>query len=164
MRARAMRSLLAGAPALGAAGFLVSAVDGAAAQSATRLIDRTLTCTTRTRGGVRVIFVRAQSAFGGGATLEWLASADVSTAGQPLPFKPNYRPSLAGVNAGWPPPAPLKSGGLGFESRRCTTSKARVALSSRGLTGGPAAQLGDEYTCIAEGRIDRGQIVVATTS
>lgn len=188
-----MRSLLAGAVALGAAAFLAYAVDGAASPSATRLVDRTLACTTGYHGGARVIFVRAQSAFGEGATLEWLAGAYVSTAGQPLPTKPNYRPTLAGVNAGWPPPPPLTSGGLGFENQRCVPSKARVALSSRGLTGGPAGQLGDEYTCIvpktvvvrvrarfrepvtlrltnrqrfysAAGRIERGQIAVATAA
>ncbi|MGH3126475.1 MAG: hypothetical protein ACRDPX_01010, partial [Gaiellaceae bacterium] len=78
-----MRSLLAGAVALGAAAFLAYAVDGAASPSATRLVDRTLACTTGYHGGARVIFVRAQSAFGEGATLEWLAGAYVSTAGQP---------------------------------------------------------------------------------
>ena len=96
-----------------------------------------------------MIFVRAQAAYGDGARLEWLAGAYVSTPGQPLPYKPDYRPTLAGVNAGWPPPPALKSGGgLGFENRRCVPSKARLALSRRGLAGGPASQLGDEYTCI----------------
>ena len=185
-----MRSLVAGA--LGAAAFLAYAAD-AASPSVTRLVDRSLTCTTGYHGGARAIFVRAQSAFGEGATLEWLANADVSTAGQPVPSKPNYRPTLAGVSAGWPPPPPLTSGGLGFENRRCVPSNARVALSSRGLTGGPAAQLGDEHTCIvprtvlariwarfreppalrptnrqrffsALGRIERGQIAVTTTA
>lgn len=187
-----MRSLAAGALALGAAAFLAYAA-GAAPPSVTRLVDRSLTCTTGYHGGARVIFVRAQSAFGEGAALEWLASADVSTAGQPVPSKPNYRPTLAGVSAGWPPPPPLSSGGLGFENRRCVPSKSRIALSSRGLTGGPAAQLGDEYTCIvprtvlvrirarfrepaalrstnrqrffsALGRVERGQIAVTTTA
>ena len=187
-----MRSVVAGAFALVAAAVLAYAAD-AASPSVTRLVDRSLTCTTGFHGGARVIFVRAQSAFGEGTTLEWLASADVSTAGQPVPSKPNYRPTLAGVSAGWPPPPPLPSGGLGFENRRCVRSKAHVALSGRGLRGGPAAQLGDEYTCIvpktvlvrirarfrqpaalrstnrqrffsALGRIERGQIAVAPTA
>ena len=132
---------------LGAA--VLAVATGQAAPSAVKLVDRTLTCTAGFQGGARVVFVRAQAAYGAGDRLEWLAGAYVSTPGQPLPYKPDYRPTLAGVNAGWPPPPELKSGGgLGFENRRCVASKARVALSRRGLAGGPASQLGDEYTCI----------------
>lgn len=188
-----MKRLLAGTVALGAAAILGCAVDGAASSSATRPVDRTLTCTVGYQGGARVIFVRAQSAFGQGPRLDWLAGAYVSTAGQPVPSRRDYQPTLAGVNAGWPPPPALKSGGLGFENRRCVPSKARVALSRQGLTGGLAADLGDEYTCVvpktvvvrvrarfrepvalklsnrqrlysAEGRIERGQIAVSTTA
>ena len=126
-----------------------------------------------------------------GSTLEWLAQATVSTQGQPVPSKPDYRPTLAGVTAGWPPPKPLTSGGLAFAGRRCTTTRARVSFSRRDLTGGLAGQLGDELQCIvprsllvrvravfrepvdlklvqgsyaAIGRIAQGQVAVHTTA
>lgn len=167
-----------------------SASASEAKQTAVRVVDRTLACTSGAQGGARVIFLRAQSAYGQGGTLEWLAQATVATPGQPIPSKPDYRPTLAGVTAGWPPPKPLTSGGLGFEGRRCTASRARVLFSQQGLTGGPAAQLGDELQCIvprsllvriravfrepvelevvhrsysAVGRIEQGQLAVRTT-
>ena len=176
-------------PLAAAAAFAMLAAGGDAATSSTKLVDRTLQCTTGLHGGARVIYLRAQSAYGEGEKLEWLAQATVSAAGQPLPFKPNYRPTLAGITAGWPPPPPLPSGGIGFHGTRCTAGQGRVSLSSRGLTGGAASQLGDEYTCIvpktmlirirasfrapielerlqgyyaANGRVQRGQIAVAT--
>jgi hypothetical protein len=168
----------------------ISASRATAAPAAVRIIDRTLACTSGAQGGARVIFLRAQSAYGQGGTLEWLAQATVSTPGQPIPSKPGYRPTLAGATAGWPPPKPLTSGGLGFEGRRCKTTRTRVAFSRQGLTGGRAAQLGDELQCVvpksllvrvravfrepvdlavvnrsysAVGRIEQGQVAVRTT-
>ena len=183
------RSILTAALlAVAALGGSVSASE--ATPAAVLVVDRTLACTTGAQGGARVIFLRAQSAFGQGATLEWLAQATVATPGQPIPSKPDYRPTLAGVTAGWPPPKPLTSGGLGYEGRRCKATRARVALSRQGLTGGRAAQLGDEVQCIAPksllirvravfrepvelevvhrsysavGRIEQGQVAVHTT-
>jgi hypothetical protein len=167
-----------------------TSISASRATAAVRIVDRTLACTTGAQGGARVIFLRAQSAYGQGATLEWLAQATVATSGQPIPSKPDYRPTLAGVTAGWPPPKPFTSGGLGYEGRRCTAARARVAFSTQGLTGGRAAQLGDEVQCVvpksvlirvravfrepvelevvrrsysAVGRIEQGQVAVRTT-
>ena len=136
-----------------------------------------------------MIYVRAQSAFGQGKNLEWLAQATVAAVGQPVPSKPNYRPTLAGMTAGWPAPPPLTSGGVGFSSRLCTTTRSKVAFARSGLVGGVASQLGDEFSCVvprsmlvrvravfreptelehdrsypsANGRIVRGQIAVTT--
>jgi hypothetical protein len=189
MRPRAVRrtvGLLATA-ALAAVALVVQPVG--ASTSVSKLVDRTVTCTTGIQGGARVIYLRAQAAFGEGQKLEWLAQATVSAAGQPVPSRPNYRPTLAGMTAGWPAPPPLTSGGVGFHGARCVATRSRVALSSRGLVGGPASQLGDEYTCVgprsmlvriraafrspvelklrrgyysADGRVTRGQIAVAT--
>ena len=183
------RSILTAALlAVAALGCSVSASE--ATPAAVRVVDRTLACTTGAQSGARVIFLRAQSAYGQGATLEWLAQATVATPGQPIPSKPDYRPTLAGVTAGWPPPKPFTSGGLGYEGRRCKATRARVALSRQRLTGGRAAQLGDEVQCIvpksllirvravfrepvelevvsrsysAVGRIEQGQVAVRTT-
>lgn len=174
-----------------AGAVLVSSVatGGVATPGAARIVDRTLACTTGVQGGARVIFLRAQSAFGQGKNLEWLAQTTVAAVGQPVPSKPNYRPTLAGMTAGWPPPPPLTSGGVGFNNRLCKPSRTRVDLSRRGLGGGIASQLGDELSCVvpksmlvriravfreptgldrdrsyssANGRIVRGQIAVTT--
>ena len=126
-----------------------SASGGTAAASAVRIVDRTLACTTGVQGGARVIYVRAQSAFGGqGKNLEWLAQTTVAAVGQPVPSKPNYRPTLAGMTAGWPAPPPLTSGGVGFSSRLCKTTRSKVAFVRSGLVGGVASQLGDEFSCV----------------
>lgn len=162
---------------------------GVAAPGAVRLVDRTLVCTTGVQGGARVIYLRAQSAFGQGKNLEWLAQTTVAAAGQPVPSKPNYRPTLAGMTAGWPSATPLTSGGIGFHNRLCKPSRSKVAFARSGLVGGVASQLGDDYQCVvsrsmlirirvvfrepielerdrsfssANGRVMRGQIVVTT--
>jgi hypothetical protein len=123
------------------------------APAATKVVDRTLVCTTGYHGGANVIYLRAQTAYGQGDRLDWLTGVYVSTAGQPVPSRPNYQPSLAGVNAGWPPPPMVKSGGLGYNEQRCTPTKTRVELGRRGLVGGPADTFGDDYSCIAPRRI-----------
>lgn len=180
---------MSGALVAGAALVSSAAVGGVAASDAARVVDRTLACTTGVQGGARVIFLRAQSAFGQGKNLEWLAQTTVAAAGQPVPSKPNYRPTLAGMTAGWPPAPPLTSGGIGFHNRLCKATRSKVAFVRRGLVGGVASQLGDEYTCVvprsmlvriravfreptelerdrsfyaANGRVLRGQIAVTT--
>ncbi len=186
------RSLVMLAAVAALAGFLSLTVQSTAGAEATktRIVDKTLVCSTGEHGGARVMYLSARSAYGAGDRLEWLGQATVATAGQPLPYKPYYRPALAGVTAGWPPPRPLTSGGLGFENKLCSATRRSVPLSRRGLVGGAASQLGDEYTCrvqrvllvrvraafrepidlravdkrtfAANGRIERGQIAVRT--
>jgi len=174
---------------VGATLVAAAASGGAAAPGAVRFVDRTLTCTTGIQGGTRVIFLRAQSAYGTGKRLEWLAQTTVAAVGQPVPSKPNYRPTLAGMTAGWPPTPPVTSGGIGFHNRLCKATRSKVGFARRGLVGGVASQLGDEYVCVvprsmlvrirvtfrepteldlgrsftsANGRVVRGQIAVAT--
>jgi hypothetical protein len=160
------------------------------AATTSRIVDRTLACTVAFSNGARTIDANVRSAYRSGSTMEWLAQATVTTAGNPLPKK-NYEPTLAGLTAGWPPPPPLESGGLGFASTRCSTTRSRVPVSSAGLTGGSASVFGDEVRCRtpktilvrvratfsapatlepskdgtfvgASGRIVRGQVVVRT--
>lgn len=100
-----------------------------------------------------MIYLRAQTAYGKGSRLEWLTGVYVSTAGQPVPTRPNYQPSLAGVNAGWPPPPMVKSGGLRYNEQRCAPSRSRVDLPQRGLTGGPADTFGDDYAYVVPRRL-----------
>ena len=182
-------TILAGGFVAGAALVSAAASGGVAAPGAVRVVDRSLTCTTGVQGGARVIFLRAQSAFGKGNSLEWLAQTTVAAVGQPVPAKPNYRPTLAGMTAGWPPTPPVTSGGVGFHNRLCRATRGKVGFARRGLVGGVASQLGDEYVCVvprsmlvrirvtfreptelvlgrsftsANGRVVRGQIAVTT--
>lgn len=154
MRAGAVIRVLVAIAAvvIGALATLVAPVE-TATTAPVRVVDRTLLCNTGYHGGARVLYLRAQAAYGQGAKLDWLAGVYVSTAGNPAPTHRNYRPSLAGVNAGWPPPPPLKSGGLGFDNRLCKPSKEKVDLSRRGLVGGAASQTGDDYICVVPKRI-----------
>lgn len=186
VRAAGLIGLAAAVLALVGAQFSVRAD----AASPSRVVDRTLACTVAFSNGARTIDANVRSAYRSGSTMEWLAQASVTTAGNPLPKK-NYEPTLAGLTAGWPPPPPLESGGLGFASTRCAVTRARVPVSSMGLTGGAASVFGDEVRCrtpkrilvrvratfsapatlerskdgtfvTASGRIVRGQVVVRT--
>jgi hypothetical protein len=115
---------------------------------ATRLVDRTLTCRVGYFHGARLVYLTARSAVRHGDTLDWLAQAYVSTpGGNPLSTQ-NARPTLAGVTAGWPPPPPLTTNGLGYENTRCGPSRAKVSLQPRGLPGGAASPFGDDVQCI----------------
>jgi len=135
------------------AGGVSSPADGSA--HATRIVDRTLRCTTGVQGGVPVILVNARSAYGDGGQLDWFAQAFIAAAGQAVPTRPGFQPTLAGLTAGWPPPGGFRSGAVSFHNRRCAATRERVGFSRRGLVGGPAAQLGDEYQC----RVPRAMLV-----
>lgn len=172
------------------AGLVVSSAP--ASPTASRLVDRTLLCRAGYSGGARLVLVNARSAARRGDQLDWLAQAFVTTPGNPL-SKQDSQPTLAGMSAGWPPPPPLTSGGLGYDNARCGPSRAKVPLSSRGLTGGVANAFGEELRCLvgktvlirirgtfrqpvseeptkagdyvnALGRLDNGQLAVRTAS
>ena len=85
MRARAVRRLLALAIAALAAAAAVAQVSAAGEnrRTAEKLVDRTLVCAAGFHGGARVLYLRAQAAYGQGARLDWLAGVYVSTAGNP---------------------------------------------------------------------------------
>jgi hypothetical protein len=144
---------------LAAAAFLVGLAGASlrttadAAPGATRLVDRTLVCSTGFANGVRSVTVSARSAFGKAGKLEWLAQATVVTPGALAPSKNAYLPTLAGVTAGWPSPPPLTSGGMGFSTKRCGGTRAKLELSPRGLGGGAASQLGEEIKCVTAKRV-----------
>jgi hypothetical protein len=167
-----------------------SAADASASTRATRVVDRTLLCRTGYAGGARLLILSARSAVRRGDQLDSLAFAFVATPGNPL-SRQNTQPTLAGVSAGWPPPPPLTSGGLGYDNSRCGPAARKLPLSPRGLTGGVAGAFGDELRCIvgktvlvrvratfrqpvveepnkagdyisALGRAEKGQVVVST--
>lgn len=126
-----------------------------AAPHAARIVDRTLRCTTGNQGGVPVILVDARTAFGQSGKLDWFAQASIVAAGQAVPTRQGFRPTLAGLTAGWPPPEGFTSGGMAFHNRRCAPTRTRIGLSRRGLAGGSAGHFGDEYSC----RVPRTMLV-----
>lgn len=126
-----------------------------AAPRAMKVVDRTLRCTTGIQGGAPVILVNTRSAYGTSGRLDWFAQAFIVAAGQPVPTRPGFQPTLAGMTAGWPPPKGFESGAVSFHNRRCTATRERVGFSRRGLVGGLAAQLGDDYQC----RVPRTMLV-----
>jgi hypothetical protein len=121
------------------------------ASGAANVIDRTVVCKTGAARGARTVDVHAVSGFRKGGRFEWLGQLIVSTPGQPVPSRPGYQPTLAGLTAGWPPSPPLTSGSLGLNTARCMPTRAGVALTRRGLVGGRASGLltGDEVKCYA---------------
>lgn len=139
--ARCALILLAAAPAA------FAGPNAVAAETTSRSIDRTIMCRVGYFHGARLVYLTARSAVRHGDKLDWLAQAYVSTAGNPLSAR-NSRPTLAGVTAGWPPPPPLTTGGIGYENARCGPSRANVPLTTEDLTGGVASPFGEDLQCI----------------
>jgi hypothetical protein len=101
---------------------------------ASRTVDRTFSCETGIKGGLRKVDLYAESAIGEGPQ-KHVASADVRTNVQPT-----WR--LAGVSE------------AGVElSPRCRRSSANVALTARGLSGGAASVFGGEFGCSVPRRV-----------
>jgi hypothetical protein len=148
-----MRALLT-ATALACAAVVFGATGPSAAREPSRVVDRTLSCTTGAALGARTVNVSAQAGLRKNGSFAWLAQAVITTPGDPVARPRNdYLPTLVGVTAGWPPPPPLPSGGLGIDARRCGSSKATVPLSRRALRGGLASQLGVQLKCYAPERV-----------
>jgi hypothetical protein len=145
MRTVALLGALLAATA--AALVAVSARDAAASPAASRVVDRTFLCRAGYSNGARLLLITVRSAARRGDELDWLAHATVSTPGNPL-SRQNTQPTLAGVTAGWPPPPPFTSGGLGYDNARCGPSRAKVPLSPKGLQGGVASAFGEDFRCI----------------
>jgi hypothetical protein len=144
MRAVALCALLATMSAT----LVAAAVhDASASPAASRIVDRTLQCRVGYSNGARLLLLTVRSAARRGDKLDWLAHATVATPGNPL-SRQNMQPTLAGVSAGWPPPPPFTSGGLGYDNTRCGPSRAKVPLSPKGLRGGVASAFGEDLRCI----------------
>jgi hypothetical protein len=161
------------------------------AGTAAKVIDRTLACQTGYRGGARLLLATARAQ---GVTQQQqnLAAAYVTTPANPVPTSQNFEPTLAGVTAGSRRPT-TGTGGLGFDAKLCKPTRAAVAFSPRGLSGGYAPSYGLEAQCFpgktvlvrvrarfgrpvtlklvgrgatyqAIGRVEKGEIMVRTTA
>jgi hypothetical protein len=120
-----------------------------AAPATSKTVDRTFSCAVGVKGGIRSLDVDARTGYKRGERFEWLGQVTLSTwqlgKSQPL--------SMAGVTAGWPPPSPKLQGGLAFDTSLCTAQRGRIALTRRGLAGGPASFWGDAYRCFTPSRV-----------
>jgi hypothetical protein len=126
-------------------------LDGArAGPDASRVIDRTLRCTTSVQAGVRKLEVYAQSGVRESpSTWKWLASAYLGTPGTNVAGSDQW--AIAGIRAGWPPPAEhpesFLPAHLWIGSGRCRSVHRSVPLTRTGLTGSDASPFRDEVTC-----------------
>ena len=158
---RASVAVIAATILLGAA--LLAKEPAGAEPSASRVVDRTLLCATSLRGGVYQVEARAgqgiresarkwkqlpyaivaSGTVGSRATRgdEALASITAGRATAHTTIDTEYRTTPA-----------LARGTLALRSS-CRASSAKVPLTSKGLTGGPASPFGDEYDCPAPRRV-----------
>jgi hypothetical protein len=133
--------------ALAASAFVAG---GSATTSAApaRVIDRTFVCSIGHIAGGREIEIHARSGFRSlqnPSQWQMLPSAEVGPLGR----------YLVSISAGRPREKhrdnPSDNGPFGSRlavvATSCKVARASVSLSARGLTGGPASQLGEVYDC-----------------
>jgi hypothetical protein len=135
------------AVAVAATGTLLAAQIGTGAESASRIIDRTVVCRTVGVGypdAVRFMNVSAEpfQHLGGSPTGPWLS---VSNSGSGDPG--------VGASIRTGPYGSDPSGYVSLSRTRCTRTSIRVPLSSRGLRGGPTQPFGDNYRCDLPARV-----------
>jgi hypothetical protein len=133
------RLLPIGAVAMGA---LLAAPLGNGAESASRIIDRTVVCRTVGVGypdAVRFMNVSAEpfQHLGGAPAAPWLSISN-SGGGNDVGVGAGIRTGSWGSDA---------SGFASVSRTRCTRTSIRVLLSSSGLEGGPTQPFGDNYRC-----------------
>ena len=123
------------------------------ATAATSVVDRTLSCSTGVHGGAHVVYIGSQTGLRTGNVFRTLAQAFVTTSGSSIATSNDYQPQLVAMTAGYPPKPPLKSGGVGYDGKRCVPTNAKVPFATRGLVGGVANQIGEQSACFPAGRV-----------
>lgn len=139
MHAAVTRALLAIVMLFGVAAGLNSVAS--AEPQASRVIDRTMSCATQVRGGIRVLVAQAVTGIKESSDpLAWrqLANVNVSTG-----FSGSLASASAGVWTGI-------TGGYTFavSSALCKVSAAKVALSAKGLTPEFVSQGESQRRCL----------------
>lgn len=148
------------AAALAAA--VVSAPSAETGQAGSRLVDRTVSCSTAQLGGVRQIEVRAHAGVRESRS-EWrqLPFAVVAT-GNSASLAAALDNSFGWITAGSPSGTttmdsfvsyPHSDGTIALNRQACRATSARVVFGTRGLTGGAASQLRDDFDCVAPRRV-----------
>jgi hypothetical protein len=108
---------------------------GGGSGASARVIDRTLLCPTAMQGGVRLASIRASEGVQTGPAQPG-TSFDVTTN-----FVPDGRLVSATTNS------------LELNATRCTSTRARVQLTARGLDGGRPGVSGQEFECETPRRV-----------
>lgn len=123
---------------------------------ASNVVDRTVVCATGD-GIVRELDVSATS----GVRLrndrsKWQVRPNASFVADATFIPDTGNTVSATVSAGWPPVkhagSPVSHESL-WVSTRCRSSRARVPLSTAGLSGADASQFKDEYDCVVPARV-----------
>lgn len=145
MRGVAVSALLGGA-------VLASAVP-AGAEPGETVVDRTLECRTHLTGGIFQIQARARAGVRtSSSTWRLLPFAGIGESDS------GVSNALVWISAGRPSPTTLldegyfetqvrEEGTLGISRGLCRSTRAKVALSTRGLDGGQIGQLGEVIDC-----------------
>jgi hypothetical protein len=108
---------------------------GGGSGAGAHVIDRTLLCPTAMQGGVRLASIRASEGVQTGPAQPG-TSFDVTTN-----FVPDGRLLSATTNS------------LELNATRCTSTRARVQLTARGLDGGRPGMSGQEFECETPRRV-----------
>lgn len=130
-------------------GVLIAAVSATSTGSAktggsaaSRVIDRTLLCTIYLKAGVRQIELAAQPGIRDSKNpSEWLRSPYAAAESYGLPNTP-YGDLVA-----------IGAGAVSHNRSRCVLSRAKVVLSTTGLSGGQPSTFGDDWECAAPRRV-----------
>ena len=158
-----MRRMLLAAGAVGAVGALVAAPVGTGLDTASRIIDRTFVCTNAAHAGVRKIVVNGRRGFREAGEWKWLGSASVTHSGGASVRQrrgssdQQWTFSMAAGEGAAPEGSLGDNPGIAIRTRqtssRCSSSSARVRLSTRGLSGGVADYFFDEFECVVPRRV-----------
>lgn len=136
-------ALTVGATLLISGSFLPQAE---AEPAAVRVVDRTFTCSTLVRAGVRLVEASAVAGLREPATpSQWRQLANAS-------LRTGFGSPLASVSAGVPSGVP---GGYTFAvgAQVCRAAKDQVSLSAQGLSGGSVDWSGGEFQCTTPKKI-----------
>jgi hypothetical protein len=153
--------------ALGLAGganlLAIAPVGSGAAAAPSRIIDRTLLCTNAVQAGVRKITANARRGFQDSGEWKWLGGASVTNSGGTSvrerrgSWQLQWSVGIAAGAGAVPEGRFGNNPGISIRTRdrsnACSPSSARVRLSTRGLSGGPADYFSDEFECAVPRRV-----------
>lgn len=126
--------------------LLAAALETSAApEQRARILDRTLLCSIELQGGIHELNVYGQS----GVRLQGNASKWKELPTAFLNSGSIWTAGLAGATAGRSDPSTQVGSGLFYDAKRCKRTSRRVALSTKGLGGGPANQFQERFECPA---------------
>ena len=124
-----------------------------AGPSASRVIDRTLRCTTGIQAGVREVFVDAQSGLRSDtkpAAWKWLPNVQVSTPGEATG---SQQWVLAVISAGGPLETSPTGGGLSIGVGRCKQIRTKVPLTAKALERQTMRGYSQQWVCVVPRRV-----------